>query len=53
MRAPSSVIFDVVATRTPCPLPGPPTSTARLGSISPYPGGTAMDLHNNQPGAMA
>jgi hypothetical protein len=29
VRAPSSVIFDVVATRISRPLPGPPTSAAR------------------------
>jgi hypothetical protein len=37
MRAPSSVIFDVVATRTSCPLPGPPHINGTIGQHQPVP----------------
>jgi hypothetical protein len=37
MRAPSSVIVDVAATRISCPRPGPLYVNDTMGSISPVP----------------
>jgi hypothetical protein len=54
MRAPSSVIFDVVATRITCPLPRRLTSMTRSaeGQHQPVtPVGRQMDFHNDRPGA--